>query len=128
MKTLGKLLGSAARTEVLRVLTCQPGSVGLRHVARIARIHPRSAELALKTLVSEKLVRCKRTATRTLYEMNRGHPDMPILEAVFEAAARAAISKRSSVLQERARAILPFVEEASRMLGRARRHRHVNLT
>jgi len=125
MKALGKLLGSAARTEVLRVLTCQPSPVGLRHVSRIAGIHPRSAELALKALVSEKLVKRNRRSGRSLYEMNHGHPDMPVLEAVFGAVARAATGERCSSLHQRARAILPFIEEATRMLTCARRSRHV---
>ena len=125
MKTLGKLLGSAARTEVLRVLTCQPGPLGLRPTARVAGIHPRSAELALRDLVREQLVRSRPTAAGPVYEINRRHPDTPVLEAVFDAAARAAVHQRRASLQRKARAILPFVDEADRMLSRARDHRHV---
>jgi hypothetical protein len=125
MKTLGNLLGSAGRTEVLRVLNYQPGLVGLRQVARRAGVHARSAELALDALVGETLVNCKRTATRALYEMNRDHPDARVLEALFEAAARAAIGQRSSSLHARARGILPFIAEATRMLANAKGSRHV---
>jgi len=125
MKSLGQLLGSAARTDVLRVLNCQPEAVGLRHVARIAGVHPRSAELALAGLVREHLVMRKRTGSRVLYSMNRGHPDTPILESVFEAAAQEAIRQRRPTLQIQAGTILPFIRQATRMLAIARKNRHV---
>ena len=124
MKTLGDLLGSAARTEVLRVLNYQPGPVGLRQVAWRAGIRPRSAELALNALVDEKLVSRRRTATRALYEMNQGHPDVAVLEAIFAAAARAVISQRSPSLHKRAQGILPFIAEATRMLDRSKSPGH----
>ena len=125
MKTLGELLGTAARIEVLRVLTCQPHPLGLRHLARRAGIHPRSAELALKSLVNETLVNRTQTDTRALYEMNRSHPDVPVIEAVFAAAAHAAIRQRNASLQAKARRILPFIDEATRMLASARGGPHV---
>ena len=124
MKTLGKLLGSAGRTEVLRALICQPGPVGLRPLARIAGVHPHSAELALAALVREGLVLRKRSGNRPVYEADRRHPDIAVLGAVFEAAAVALVRRRRPSLQERARAILPFIREAERMLARARRRGH----
>lgn len=125
MKTLGMLLGSASQTEILRSLAFQPGSVGLRQVARIAGIHPHSAELALAALGQQGLVRRKRSSTRPLYSLDRSHVDFAVLEAVFAASARAFIQARSRTLNQRARSILPFVNEASRMIHRARKTRHV---
>ena len=125
MKRLGCLLNSTARTEVLRALACQPDAVGLRQAARIAGVLPHSAELALAGLVREKLVRRKRSSTRVLYRLNRDHADIPMLEAVFAAAAQGCIQAQSRLLDERARTILPFIREAGRMLTRARRTRHV---
>lgn len=125
MKTLGKLLGSAARTDVLRTLLCQPRPVGLRPLARIAGVHPHSAEVALRTLIAEELVVRTVVGKRPMYEMNRRHPDVDVLRAVSDAAALALIRQRRSALQLRARAILPFIREAERMLVHARSHRRV---
>jgi DNA-binding transcriptional ArsR family regulator len=125
MRTLGELLGSAARTELLRVLAYQPGPVGLRPAARLAGIHPRSAELALRALVDEGMVLRRQAGRRPVYEWNPDHPDSPVLRSVFDAAAQARILQRAGTLRERARSILPFIEEASRMLTYARRDRHV---
>ena len=125
MKTLGILLGSAGRTEILRALLWQPGSVGLRQVARLAGVHPHSAEVALAGLVRERLVRRRRASSRTRYELNRTHADVTVLEATFLAAARAVISARSRSLDERARSILPFIRQATQMLTHARETRHV---
>ena len=125
MKKLGDLLGSPARTEVLRALMCQPAPIGLRHAARIAAIHPHSAELALAGLARDRLVRRERSDHRIRYALNRDHEAMPVLEAVFAAAARALIRARSRSLGARARGILPFIEQAQRMLACARANRHV---
>ena len=125
MKRLGSLLSSAARTEILRTLAYQPEPVGLRQAARIAGVLPRSAELALAGLVKEKLVTRKRSATRMLYRLNQDHADVPVLEAVFAAAAQGFIRAQNRLLGERTTAILPFIREASRMVARARRTRNV---
>ena len=125
MKSLGILLGSAGRTEILRTLMCQPGSVGLRQVARLAGVHPHSAELALAGLVREGLVRRRRTSSRALYGLNRSHADIAVLDAVFLAAARAVTCERNRSLGKRARSILPFIRQATRMLTHARENRHV---
>ena len=125
MTTLGKLLGSPARTELLRVLVYQGGAVGVRSAARIAGMHPHSAGLALKALVREDLVRRRQTTVGPLYELNPTHPDVPVLEAVFCAAAAACTRQRQSSLHRKGRAILPFIDEATRMLNKARSHRHV---
>lgn len=124
MITLGKLLGSAARTEVLQVLFNQPGALGLRQTARIAAIHPRSAELALRELATEGLVKTTPSRPGPLYEINRTHPHAPLLAATFAAATQALIRLRSESLSARGRTLLPFLAEASRMLATAKRSRH----
>lgn len=125
MTRLGSLLSSAARTEILRALACQPGPVGVRQVAHLAGVHPHSAELALAALVREKRVRRTRTPARPVYEWNRTHPDAPVLEAVFAAAALGFIAARRPLWDKRAGSILPFIRRATRMLARARESRHV---
>lgn len=107
------------------MLVCHPGAVGLRQAARLAEVHPHSAELVLVGLVREKLVKRERTAARTWYELDRDHADVPVLDAMFTAAARTLVGVHSRSLQERGKRILPFIGQAARMLARARGTRHV---
>ncbi len=125
MHRMGDIFSSKARTEILRVLCCQSRGIGLRKTARLAGVHPHSAELVLNSLQEEKLARSKRVGNRRLFELNRGHEDFPLLQAVFEAAARAAIKKQSETLNARAASVLPFIREASKMLKRAKRDLNV---
>jgi hypothetical protein len=125
MKRLGALLGSAARTEILRALLYQPDAIGLRQAARIAGVLPRSAQLALAGLVAEDLVNREKTADQVNYRLNRAHPASAVLQAVFDAATRESIRADSRQLNKRALALLPFMREARQMLNHARRGRDV---
>ena len=125
MKTLGMYFGSPSQTELLRALVCLPRPVGLREVSRIAGIHPHSGELALSVLIRKGLVKRRKTSGRTFYVLDRGHEDAVVLEAVFRAASQGFTRIRSRLLNDRARRILPFIKEASRLIARAREVRHV---
>jgi DNA-binding transcriptional ArsR family regulator len=125
MRSLGKILGSAARTDILRALHYQPEPVGLRHLATLAAVQPRSAQLALAALEREALVTRRKTATRALYALNRAHSDVPVLKAIFDAAARTVRASRRRDLDRKAKTLLPFMAEASGMINHARRDGHV---
>ena len=125
MTRLGTLLSSTARTEILRVLWYQPEPVGLRSLARIAGVLPRSAELALHALVDEVRVKQTRDPSGPCYALNRCHPDVELLEAVILAASRATTISRSRMLKRRAAQIVPFISESGRMMKMARRVHHV---
>jgi DNA-binding transcriptional ArsR family regulator len=125
MKRLGPLFSSAARTEILRALACHPDPIGLRQTARIAGVLPRSAELALAGLVKEELVTRQPSGARRLYRLNRGDARIPVLEAVFAAAAQGFIRAQNCSLGDRAKTLLPSIKEASRMVARARESHHV---
>lgn len=125
MKTLGTLLSSATRTDILRALMYQPAPAGLRPLARIAGALPRSATLAINALVEEGLVKRTNHASGPSYAFNRMHPDAGVLIAVFTAAARAVTGSRCRTLAPRASGMLLFIREAGRMLTRAKGSRHV---
>lgn len=124
MKALSNLFSSAAKTETLCVLCHQPGGVGLRQLARIAGIRVRSAELALGSLVDAGLVSRTRLANRVLFEIDRADPRTAVLSEVFNAAALATIRMESRSLDKRARSVLPFIQQANRMLKHARGSGH----
>ncbi len=98
----------------------QPAPAGLRSLARLAGAHPRSAELAIKALVKERLVKKTRHTAGPRYALNRKHPDARTLDAVFTAAARAVVFNRSQQLNQRAARILGFIREADRLLTHAK--------
>lgn len=125
MKTLGRLLNSAGKTEILRALVYQPGPVGLRQVARIAGVHPHSAELALAALTRDGLVKRRNGRNRALFELERSHDEASVLETVFTAAANGFTKARSRTLNDRAKSLFPFINQACAMIIRARKSRHV---
>ena len=79
MKSLGHMLGGSARFELLRALYYQHDPVGLRQLARLAGVHPHSAERMLRGLVEEGVVVRNQTHSRTMFRRNRDHEDWPIL-------------------------------------------------
>lgn len=121
MKSLRDILGGSARFDLLHALYFQQGMVGLRQLARLADVHPHSAERMLKDLVKEGVVVRSQKGVRRLFQRNDVHTDWCILSPVFDAADRATRTLRAAELNERARAILPFVKEAGDMLSKARR-------
>lgn len=102
------------------MLTHHPHPVGLRYVARLANIHPHSAELALAGLVRDNLVTRSCPASRPQYALNREHAAFPLLKAVFRSAAEVTIGERGQTLADRAKTILPFIEKSRRMFARAK--------
>lgn len=117
------MLGSGARSEILRALVNQPEPVGLRYLARLGGVHPHSAERALAGLVKEGLATRTKRGDRPLYAINPDNAEAGILKVVFDAAARAESRVRAANLAERARTLLPFIEETLRLIARARRSR-----
>lgn len=126
MKRIGDMFSSKARTEILRVLNDMNDGAGLRQTARLAGVHPHSAELVLEKLINERLATCKRKGNRKLYQLNHDHEDVPFLKAVFKALVNASIQNRSKSLQEKGKTIIPFIDDASSMLRHARRS--INVT
>jgi len=125
MRSMGTILRSRARTDLLQALHAQPAASGVRYLARIAGIHPHSAELALNALVDEALVKKKSAGARPLYALNWHHPETCLLDAIFNAATTTATRVRNKRLAGRARTILPFIDEARRMVNHAKGTHHV---
>lgn len=110
---------------MLRTLVYMHEPVGLRQVARIAGVHPHTAELVLADLVQEGMATRCRTASRSLFALVRGRDDVAVLEAVFKAADEMAAKLRSKRLSVRAVGILPFIQDATRLIRKAKESRHV---
>lgn len=107
------------------MLYYQPDAIGVRPLARIAGLLPRSAELAIPSLVEEQLVIRQFRHAAPLYVLNRNHAAYGLLAAIFSAATKATIIERSRKLSGKAMAILPFIAEAGEMLACGKRSLHV---
>lgn len=107
--------------EILRALHYQSGSVGLRQLARMADVHPHSAERFLNDLVAEGLVLRRKLKSRTWFKKNEPSSDWQLIDAVFNAADHVTADMHSRMINQRARIILPFIEEAVDLVRRSDR-------
>ena len=110
---------------MLRTLICLAEPVGIRQAARIAGVHPHTAELVLDELVREGLVTRRGKGQRIAFDLDRERPEIVVLAAVFKAADEALARVNSVKLSGRAVRVLPFIRESSRLIARAREQRHV---
>lgn len=121
MANWGTLFSTVSQAEILRALSHHADPIGLRQAARLADVHPHSAELALSSLVEAGMVKRKRRGSRALYHLNRNHPHAEVLMPVFEASERGFIKMRSRSLNRTARRILPLLNRANKIRAHARR-------
>jgi hypothetical protein len=126
MKSLGSILKSGARADILRVLFYAHHAVSLRQLARLAEVHPHSAEIVMNDLLREKLVRRRKTSARCFYWKDPGNPDWLVIDGICRGAEQARLAAKRPDLNKRAQFILPFIEEAGAMLFKARRSRRVS--
>ena len=105
------------------MLRFQPRGIGVRELSRIAGVYPRSAELALASLVDDGLVQREPSGRRVLYTLNQAHPDYSVVLSVIDAAAAASTVSRSSQLHSRGRMLLQSVQEVANLMSHARGHR-----
>ena len=124
--TLSSLFAYPARTGILETLYYQPGELGLRQVAAVAEVHPRSAELALQDLLRERLVRRRRAGSRVMFALNREHLAYPLLKAVFAASEACRLRQRIAERRDAGREALSFVAGALRMMETARKSYRAN--
>jgi hypothetical protein len=78
-------------------------------------------ELALKSLVRDRLVNKVNAGARPLYELNRMRRQAAVIEAVFDAAAGAAARLTEESRHERASRLFSFITDATRLTDRLRK-------
>ena len=119
---IGDILGSSARTEILRVLVSLPGEAGVRYLATLAGIYPNSAEVAIRGLLHDKLIKKVKKGKRCFYGINRDHTDYSLLSAVFDTVSREHIRQVNKTACEKARMVFPFINQATRITQMTKRH------
>lgn len=116
---------SKARTEVLRALCALPNPLGIRHLARLTRLHPRSVELSLNSLAAEGILTRLPDAGRTTgVQINRQHPAFSRLRELFETDTLAELATRTPALDRRGLAMCAFMDDARTLIHRGRRSLH----
>jgi len=125
MTSLGAILGPPGRIEIIRDLYYQPDTTSLRQLARLADVHPHTAELVLRGLVTERLVVRRRSASRVFYTKNVRHSDWLVIGRVCDGADSALRQMKRPQYNQQARTLLPFIEETTKMLAKARGSRRV---
>ena len=125
MYLLGDVFSSKARTEVLRGLCVSTKPVGLRKLARITGLRPRSVELALNGLQQQGLVeRVSCSEHSDGYCIQNGHQMTDRLRAVFLADLKEELHERSALLAERGLGLCDFMDEGLALVMRGRRSLH----
>ncbi len=120
MTDLSPYFSSQAKYKVLEVLSRQVGPIPLRHVAHLTRLPVHSIELALKALVKDRIVRQRRNARYSLFEMNQARSESKTVQALFQFLSDRALEERASSYGKKAVAALRFVIESTDLLRKAR--------
>lgn len=124
MAYLAAILSSKARVEVLSQLCLLQNPVGLRKLARICGLHPRSVELALAGLIEEERVSKDSKRENPSYVFNWSHKDAIRLQKVFETDTAEVLKQRSLTLQSRAEILCSFIDDGLELLERGRSSLH----
>jgi len=125
MNFLGDLFNSKARTEVLRALCVLPKPMGIRPLARLTRLHPRSVERTLEALREEGMViRHPHAGHKAAVAINRQHPAYGRLRELFHADTLAELSTRTSALAGRGVSLCSFMDDGLALIQRGRRSLH----
>ena len=111
---------------MLETLYFQSGELGLRQIALISGLYLRSAELALKDLQKERLLRRRKSGARVYFSLNREHPAYSLLSCLFESLQTYRIRVRAQAVGDDAKEMLRFVVAANRMMEKARGNRHAD--
>ena len=120
MKSLGTLLKSPARIEVMRALSSLDVPLGVRPLAVLAKTHPYATLQALRELVEEGVMEKCGTRTRPVYRLDDRSADVSRLRAVFQADRDLRMRADGESLSRRARALMEFNQKALGMLRTAR--------
>jgi DNA-binding IclR family transcriptional regulator len=120
MVSLGQLLKSPVRIDVLRSLFSVEVPLGLRLLARMSQAHPYATSRVLQDLVEETLVEKTSSLTRPMYRICAKHPHASRLRRIFEADRETGVLQEQEDLSRRAQAFVEFNSKALQMLKQAR--------
>jgi len=119
MYSLGDMLSSKARTEIIEVLSRTQTKVGIRRIAWICGLHPRSVEIALKSLVDEKLVLKIPQKRGFAYTWNEDHPETSRLRQLFVHDEHQRLDRRTAPLSSEGKQLCAFLDDGLSLIQQA---------
>lgn len=120
MTLLSSILSSKARIEVLRTLCFLDKPIGLRKLARICEVHPRSAELALQGLIAERRVIKSPKGSAPAYRWNAAHADALRLQKLFHADMSEVLKMKTKDYQSKALGLCKFIDDGLKLVAKGR--------
>ena len=118
---LSQLFSSAAKVEILEALYYASNGLNLRKIAIICHLHVHSAEVALKQMHKERLVRRFKKGLRVFYSLNIKSDNYQLLKELFLAAEANKIRKRAKSFSNEGIAVMKFITSSRSMIDNARR-------
>lgn len=86
---ISELFTSSAKYKILGVLSSRRSPIHLRAIAEISGVQIRSAQLAIRSLNDDKILRMTREGNRTLYTLNqKSELCLPLREHFSDEQAR----------------------------------------
>ncbi|MCC6933197.1 MAG: hypothetical protein IT292_08085 [Deltaproteobacteria bacterium] len=123
---LSKLFSSGSRVEILEALYYASNGLGLRQIAELCNLHVHSAEVALKQLHTEKLVKRAKQKQRLFYSLNTQNDNYELLKSIFITTETRKISARSALHTNEAKQLMNFIGASQSMIKKARNSYHGN--
>lgn len=111
MKSVSRILSSAAKFEVLGLLCQRSASLPLRHIAYLTDLPIRSVELAVASLCAQKVIRKRRSGRQVLLSINENHASHPVLRDIFALVSKSVLPPPPD-MDKKAKAVLAFVDSA----------------
>jgi len=119
MHSLGDILSSKARTEIIEVLSRTQTKVGIRRIAWMCDLHPRSVEIALKSLVDEKLVLKIPQKRGFAYIWNEDNPETSRLRQLFVVDEHQRLNRRTTQLTSDGAHLCAFLDDGFSLFQQA---------
>ena len=92
------MLFSEARFVVLRTIYLAAGAngVSLREIAYRSELSLGAVQTALKSLLRMRMLLKQRQGQRTLFRLNTGHPEYPLVIALFDLSTKQMLRSRAA--------------------------------
>ena len=118
---LSQLFSSGAKVEILEALYYASNGLGLRKIAATCHLHVHSAEVALKQMHKERLLRRSQKGSRVFYSLNKESNNYQLLKELFLTAEANKIRERAASFRNEGIEVMKFITSSQRMIDHARR-------
>ncbi|MBN8555134.1 MAG: hypothetical protein J0L93_06805 [Deltaproteobacteria bacterium] len=115
---ISDVISSKARFKVLKCLEQQFEPISLREVISLTELPIRSVELALKSLVKERILKDYRKKRSHLFQLREDHLLTPSIKSIFQALRNTELEQRAKTYTKEANKALAFAQSAIDLFGK----------